>query len=138
MKTKLTKLGYQLTLFCLLFSGISVAQTIKNLERVEPAFWWTGMQNETLQLLVYGNNIAQTKPELAQEKEGIQLVNFHTTENPNYLFIDFVINLKEGSTSFDIAFERRDDTQATYTYNLLDREESATNREGFNSSDVIK
>jgi len=137
MKTKLTKLGYQLTLFCLLFSGISVAQTIKDIEKVEPAFWWTGMQDETLQLLVYGNNIAQTKPELAEEIDGIQLVNFHSVENPNYLFIDLTIGKKEGNASFDIEFKEGNNIQATYTYNLLAREENAAQKQGFNSSDVI-
>ncbi len=43
--------------FCLVlcFSGKALSQ---NIDRIEPPFWWTGMANPSLQLLVYGENIA--------------------------------------------------------------------------------
>ncbi|HZK97291.1 MAG TPA: cyclomaltodextrinase N-terminal domain-containing protein, partial [Prolixibacteraceae bacterium] len=31
------------------------------LNRVEPPFWWTGFKNPSLQLMVYGERISETK-----------------------------------------------------------------------------
>ena len=44
-----------LLLFVFLQVTFLNAQTI---EKVEPPFWWAGMQSPTLQLMVYGENIS--------------------------------------------------------------------------------
>ena len=42
------------------------------LKRVEPPFWWTGFKNPSLQLMIYGERISETKPEI--NYEGVDLV----------------------------------------------------------------
>ena len=54
------------TLLFLLISTFTFAQ----IQRVEPAFWWKGMKNPELQILVYGKNIANQTIELSN---GIQI-----------------------------------------------------------------
>ena len=46
-----------LTLGCLLVA-LGVSAQIPALERVEPMFWWAGMSNPNLQLIVHGDHIA--------------------------------------------------------------------------------
>lgn len=41
-----------------LFWSFSAFAQLAKLQRVEPSFWWAGMRNPKLQLLVYGKDIA--------------------------------------------------------------------------------
>ncbi|NOR74670.1 MAG: alpha-amylase [Draconibacterium sp.] len=109
------------------------AQT--SLERVEPTFWWTGMNSPELQLLVYGENISTT--DVALEYPGVELVSVTKVKSPNYLFIDLKLaeNTKPGS--FEIQFKTDKNIVQTYLYELKAREKNSATREGFNSSDVI-
>lgn len=54
--------------------------------RVEPAFWWTGMKNPALQLMVHGKDIALTR--VVVNHPGVLLKSVTAVENPNYLFVD--------------------------------------------------
>ena len=56
-----------------LLSVLPILAAIKpTLNRVEPPSWWTGFKNQSLQLMVYGTNISETKPEI--NYEGVELL----------------------------------------------------------------
>src|SRR6201996_7319954 len=90
-----------LTACCLLVALGGSAQ-IPALERVEPMFWWTGMHNPDLQLIVHGNNIASRTVQLSYP--GVKLVAVHKVENPNYLFVDLRIISSAAPGTFPIKF----------------------------------
>lgn len=106
------------------------AQTI---DRVEPLFWWAGMKNPELQLMVYGKDIASYRPSIADENIKIKSIN--TFESPNYmiLYLD-VENAKPGT--FDITF-RDGKKQMVYSYELKQRRPSTDDIQGYDSSDVL-
>jgi hypothetical protein len=52
--------------------------------KIEPPFWWTGMNNHQLEIMIYGDGISQYKPSI--ENTSIKLVEVKRTENKNYLF----------------------------------------------------
>ena len=80
----------RLMVFLVLLSPCAkLSAQIPPLERVEPAFWWVGMKNPKLQLIVHGNNIAGRVVKL--NYPGVKLVATHKVENPNYLFLDLEI-----------------------------------------------
>ena len=81
------KIRFSVFLLFALTSSI-ISQDIK-VEKVEPPFWWIGMENTRLQLLVYGESISTCKPEI--NYEGVSIVGINKVENPNYLFIDIEI-----------------------------------------------
>ena len=58
--------------------------------RVEPPFWWAGMEHPGLQLLVYGRDISLT--ELMFDYPGITVSEITRVENPDYLFVDLVLD----------------------------------------------
>ncbi|MGY8787876.1 MAG: cyclomaltodextrinase N-terminal domain-containing protein, partial [Fidelibacterota bacterium] len=60
------------------------------IDHLEPPFWWIGMANNTLQLMVHGKNIADLEPELTYL--GVIINKVHRLENPNYLFIDLLLS----------------------------------------------
>ncbi|MCD4696978.1 MAG: glycoside hydrolase family 13 protein [Bacteroidales bacterium] len=106
-----------------------------SIERVEPPFWWANMRNPELQLLVYGNNISNTVPEITYE--GIVIVDVISTENPNYLFIYLFLNEPVTPGKFDIIFRINSDEEIIYEYELKERQEGSGLREGFNTSDMV-
>lgn len=100
---------------------------------IEPAFWWSGMQESELQLMVYGSNIADYKATITSPhvylKESVAL------ESPNYklLYLDISKSVPE---TFDIVFTNGK-KKITIPYELKQRDPSRKNVKGFDSSDVL-
>jgi len=109
--------------------------SIEKLERVEPMFWWTGMQNPDLQLLVYGDNIGHAQVKI--NYPGIQLKKVHKVENANYLFIDLSIDKNTKPGMFTIKFTKNNKEVASYDYKLLPRNNKKNIHKGFDASDVV-
>lgn len=105
------------------------------IDRVEPPFWWTGMKNPALQLMIHGENIGGSKVRI--DYKGVDLKAVHTPENPNYLFIDLELSPDVEPGSFEISLTQENKTKGNYEYELKSREPGSANREGFNSSDVM-
>jgi glycosidase len=103
------------------------------IEKIEPAFWWSGMQNTSLQLLCYGKNIAQYDVAIS---DTIPILNIRKTENPNYLFI--TINTENiAPKTFEIQFLKKGKVKFSRPYELKQRRKNAALRKGFDASDVI-
>ena len=117
------------TFLFLLFVAISFAQ----IQKVEPAFWWHGMKNPDLQILVYGKDISKYQVELS---DNIKVKDLTKTENPNYVFI--TINTDEvQKPSFKINFKNGKKTVDSYTYELKNRKPGSAARNSFSSKDVM-
>ena len=67
-------------LFLITFSASIFAQ----IDRMEPPFWYEGMNKSEVQVLFYGKNIAQNS---VQVSNNVVITNVTKTENPNYLFV---------------------------------------------------
>lgn len=116
-------------IICLLFPGFLSAKGIT----AEPAFWWSGMKNPELQLMVYGENIASFRPSVSYP--GVKLKSSVALESPNYLLVYLdVENAQPGS--FDITFTK-DKKQIKMPYELKARKKDAYKIKGFDSSDVL-
>jgi len=110
------------------------AQTIPALERVEPMFWWTGMKNPKLQLIVHGNNIAASSVSFTYP--GVKLAAVHKVENPNYLFLDLVISSAAKPGKFTISF-KKSTGNLSYVYELKQRNTSPNRAQGVTNKDLI-
>jgi glycosidase len=122
------------TLFFVFLATTLLAQ-IPNLERVEPAFWWTGMKNPKLQLLIHGNNIAARSVKL--NYAGVKLMEVHKVENPNYLFLDLEIAASAKVGSFPIVFSASGQPDLQFKYELKTRNLAANRAQGVTSKDLI-
>lgn len=124
----------------LIFSALALltaslkAQTIPALERVEPMFWWTGMKNPKLQLIVHGHNIAASSVSFTYP--GVKLTAVHKVENPNYLFLDLVISSAAKPGKFTISF-KKSTGNLSYAYELKQRNTSPNRAQGVTSKDLI-
>jgi len=124
--------------FILIIIGIFISLFTKaqsKIEHLEPPFWWAGMKNQELQLLVHGKNIAELDPQL--EYAGVSLKQTIKVKNPNYLFLNLEIGENASPGTFSINFKKDNKTVDTYNYRLLSREQGSATRQGFESSDVM-
>ena len=120
-------------LFLQLFFFISIFNVHAQIERVEPPFWWAGMENSEVQVLFYGKDIATY--EVSTEEE-LFFKNVLRTENPNYVFVTMATeNLKPGS--YAINFQKKGKTVFSKSYELKERRVNSALRKGFDASDAM-
>ena len=134
-------------LLAIIFAGSSLHAQV---DRMEPPFWWAGMNNSSLQLMVHGENIAAS--DVSIEHDSIRIVSLEHTDNSNYLFINLDIAPLTAPGSFKITFTHKKPAGADvrsgpatgreqYTvekeYRLLEREPGSAQRKGVDNSDVM-
>ena len=113
----------------LLAVSLLQAQEIK----IDPAFWWSGMQETELQLMVYGDNIASYKPEVSSQN--IRIKEVVTLDSPNYQLIYLDLSGSQPE-QFNIVFKGANDSH-TVQYELKERNPERFDIESFDSSDVL-
>ncbi len=133
MKAKVFFLFYALFLIGLT-TGYAQAPEPR-VERVEPPFWWVGMQDPQLQLMVYGENIGHTRP--AIDHPGLRLEQVIQVESPNYLFLNLLIEEDAAPGAFEIRFMAGTEVALTQSYELRARQPGSAQRKGFDQSDVL-
>ena len=112
-----------------LLSNFAFAQ----IQKVEPMFWWKGMKNPEVQILVYGKDISKYSIELSDQ---IKIKDIQKTENPNYVFVTVNTN-NVNKSSFKINIKNKNKVVDSYTYELKDRQPNSANRSSFTSKDVV-
>ena len=120
-------------LVALLFASGAGAQW--EIQHLEPPFWWTGMQNPALELMVHGEGIADLEPALGYP--GVVIAAVHRTNNPNYLFLELKLAADTAPGTFVIDFRRDGEIKLRHRYELRPREAGSADRDGFDASDVI-
>ena len=105
------------------------------IDHLEPPFWWAGMAENKLQLMVHGKNISDLEPEFSHP--GIEINQVHRLSNPNYLFIDLFLLEEAIPGEFEIIFNKEGQPKTKYNYILLKRESDSADRKGFSPADVI-
>ena len=103
--------------------------------RVEPPNWWTGMQNDTLQLLLQGAdagamNLRSPSPEL-------EVLATHAADSPNYLFVDLLVGPQAQPGTYQLELVRDGEVAYEYAYELRAREWDAEELVGFDARDAI-
>lgn len=104
-----------------------------SIKKVAPTFWWAGMKNTELQILLYGEDISSSDVSLTSSD--VYLKEVVRQANSNYLIL--YLDLKEARPQkFDIVLKKgRKVTKVPYE--LKERIRKGTDIEGFTSSDVL-
>ena len=105
------------------------------IERIEPANWWIGMQHNRVELLVHGKGIASATPRIS--RTGVAIVDVQKTDNPNYLFVTVEVANDAQPGNFDITFVEGGNVVATHPWRLDAREPGSERRRGFDARDAI-
>lgn len=103
------------------------------IKKVAPTFWWAGMKNPELQILLYGEQIASA--EVSISSKDIMLKEVVKQENPNYLLL--YVDLSEAAPqTFQITL-KQGKKQTVVPYEIKQRRQGASEVEGFHASDVL-
>jgi hypothetical protein len=120
--------------FCFLLAPLALVAAPADIQRVEPPNWWTGFQETSLQLMVYGREISMYQPSV--DYPGVTIERVEKVNSPNYLFVYLDIAPETRPGRFDIAFSGKGLT-LTHPYELRARNPDPAYTRGFDSSDAI-
>ena len=103
------------------------------IKKVAPTFWWAGMKNPELQVLLYGENISSS--DVSISAKDILLKEVVKQENPNYLLL--YMDLSEAAPqSFNITL-KQGKKETVVPYEIKQRRNGASDVKGFNAGDVL-
>lgn len=118
----------------LVLAAAAVAAPSPIVEKVEPPYWWTGMRNDTLQIMVSGPGVADASVSAAYP--GVSLIDDVNPGSPDYKILYFKISPEAKPGTLPIRFTLGDNEQ-TVDYSLRARAKSGEAYDGFSSSDVL-
>ena len=105
------------------------------IDRIEPEFWYAGMKQTALQLMVYGAGIGEAGVSLA-DYAGVALKEVVPLESPNYLLVYLEVSPSAQPGTLQLTFTRQGKHQKM-PYELRRRDKPGTERVGFDASDVL-
>ena len=105
-------------------------------DRIDPPHWWIGMKTDTLQLMVYGSDIASARAEISPVFPGVEITERVVLDSPNYLFLYLRVLPEARPGIIPLVFTGRNGRQTKVGYPLLERT-TAPKAAGFDSSDVL-
>ena len=103
-------------------------------EKVEPAFWWTDMPVDELQILLYGSDFGRYEASI--NYPGVRIKKQVKVDSPNYLFLYLDITSRAKAGKFNITLDLEGD-QKQIPYELKERDSRDGKNQGFDASDVI-
>jgi glycosidase len=105
---------------------------------VDPPYWWTGMENDTLQIMIHGDDIRDCHVNV--DYPGVKLLDVARLDNPNYQFLYLLVTDEAQPGTINITLndlKLRRNSQAVIPYELRQRDANARDIKGFDASDVL-
>lgn len=121
----------------LLLSGQLMAQRGKStpaVDQVYPPNWWTGMVQDTVQLIFHGKNIQQYK--LTLESPLSKILQVSTPPNKNYLFADVLLSKEQEPGKLVFVFSGLKKKRIEYHYPIAERAKN-NGASGIDAGDLI-
>lgn len=103
--------------------------------RIAPLSWWVGMKNPSVQLMVFHKDLGSRTPKI--NHKGVELVQVHRVDNPNYLFLDLKIDAKTKAGEFKIVFSEQGKSDIVMPYTLAARDAKQQKAQGVTNEDFI-
>lgn len=103
------------------------------IDKIEPANWYAGMSDASLQLMVYGKGIHMAN--VSTDYPSARVDSVVRLDSPNYLFVYLNVSGAQPGT-MTLKFTNNGSTKEV-KYQLLAREMSGDKRMGFTNADVL-
>lgn len=113
-------------------AGLAATNKLE-IQHFEPAFWWVGMQDKTVQLLVHGPNISAASVDV--NYPGVELNEVAKVENPNYLFL--YLTVSEDAKPGTVTFTFKQGKKSLKRQWELRARNAKVGAQGFDSHDVM-
>lgn len=121
-----------LIVFLFSWGGGQTARAME-IKKVAPSFWWAGMKNPELQILLYGEELALS--DVSVSGEGIYLKETVRQDNPNYLLL--YLDLSEAKAQTFQILLKHGKKKLQIPYELKSRVRRGEDVKGFTSEDVL-
>lgn len=121
-----------LIVFLFSWGGGQTARAME-IKKVAPSFWWAGMKNSELQILLYGEDLALS--DVSVLGEGIYLKETVKQDNPNYLLL--YLDLSEAKAQTFQILLKNGKKKLQIPYELKSRVRRGEDVKGFTSEDVL-
>lgn len=120
-------------LLLLWHAGPAIAQPPR-IDRVDPPFWWTGMRQDTLELLISGAHLGEAAASTASP--GVRLLSSATPGHDSYLFLTLLVlqGAEAGKHAISISTPAG---MVSLPYTLRARSTARTGHAGFGPEDVV-
>jgi glycosidase len=106
--------------------------TFAQIDKMEPPFWYKGMNKSEIQVLFYGKNIAENTVSISNN---VVITNITRTENLNYLFVTIdTKNVAAQTLKFTFKNKKKSFIK---DFEIKKRKEDSANRKSFDASDVM-
>lgn len=120
--------------FLLILGTLTAFPQNFSIDKIEPPNWWVGMRWDTVQLMVYGQNLEGL--EVKSENLEFKVLNTFSPENTSYLFINIYIQPTLEPSTYTLIFSK-DDRDLEIDYPIFQRELLPEEHLGFSNEDVI-
>ncbi|MGG9962944.1 alpha-amylase family glycosyl hydrolase [Ferruginibacter sp. SUN106] len=128
------------TICCICVAAFSFGQS-NDAYKFYPTNWWVGMKMNKIQVMIHGDKIADHFPMIkmgpkgTKLAKGVNLVAINRVENPNYVFLDLVIDATAKPCKFTFPFVK----DITLEYELKPRRKNLGKdfAQGVTSKDFI-
>src|SRR3990170_3615456 len=108
------------------------AQSFK-ITKIEPPNWWSGMKNNELQLMIYGENLKDIQ--VASKDKQFKIKKFTQTQNSSYLFVDISLT-NPPAGNYELTFTKNKE-KINLDYVIRKREFAPSRHQGFSNEDVV-
>lgn len=111
-----------------------MATATPDIAKIDPPYWWAGMEQDTLQIMVQGTDIRNAQ--VSVDYPGVRLLDAVRPDSPNYQFLYLLVSDDAKPGEIKIRFTQ-DGKQEQVNYALKKRDRSPEEYVGFDSSDVL-
>lgn len=111
-----------------------MATAAPDVAKIDPPYWWVGMEQDTLQVMVQGPGIRDAQ--VSVDYPGVELVDVARLDSPNYQFLYLVVTDGAKAGEMKISF-KKDGKKKDVPYQLKARDRAPEDYVGFDASDVL-
>ena len=109
------------------------AKQAVNVDRIDPTNWFVGLNDPTVQLMVYGQGICQA--DVTTDYAGVTIDSLVRLDSPNYLLVYLnTAGAQPGTMDLKFSIGKKN---KTVKYELKNRDMAGDRRVGFSNADVL-
>lgn len=123
-------------ILCLAILSLGIrAKAGVQIDRIEPEYWFTGLRQTEVQLMVYADGIGRAQVQMAKY-DGVTLREVVALDSPNYLllYLDVQPTAQPGILRLTFTLDGK---RQEVKYELRQRAMAGSERKGFDASDVL-
>jgi len=108
---------------------------LAGVDRIDPPNWWVGMEENAVQLMLYGRGIGGSN--VTSQSPDVIVTEVVSGDSANYLFVTLEINESANPQTAKLEFISSDGERDTINYLLKRRREGSADRRGFAAKDAV-